>query len=37
VLQYQSTGEGSVIGVVEEEAVEGDDDDGLGDFLKNLK
>ena len=38
VLQYQATGEGSVIGVVEEEAaVEGDDDDGLGDFLKNLK
>lgn len=37
VLQYQSTGEGSVIGVVEDEAaVEDDDDDGLGDFLKSL-
>jgi hypothetical protein len=35
VLQYQSTGEGSVIGVTEEEAVD-EDDDGLGDFLKNL-
>ena len=38
VLQYQATGEGSVIGVVEEEVeVVDDDDDGLGDFLKSLK
>jgi pSer/pThr/pTyr-binding forkhead associated (FHA) protein len=37
VLQYHSTGEGSVIGLVEDEASSDDDDDGLGDFLKNLK
>lgn len=39
VVQYQPTGEGSFIGVVEEAVavVEADDDDGLGDFLKSLK
>jgi len=38
VLQYQATGEGSVIGVVEDEAAEEEgDDDGLGDFLKSLQ
>jgi hypothetical protein len=36
VLQYQTTGQGSVIGVVEEGGG-GDEDDGLGDFLRSLK